>query len=50
METPYALGPFRLDAEAGILFRGSEPVSLGFRAVEEALVGHASRSWASSQA
>ena len=33
METPYVLGPFRLDAEAGILFRGSEPLSLGRRAV-----------------
>jgi TolB-like protein/Flp pilus assembly protein TadD len=29
----YALGPFRLDAAAGILFRGAEPVALGQRAV-----------------
>jgi class 3 adenylate cyclase/predicted ATPase len=27
------LGPFRLDTEAGILFRGAEPVALGSRAV-----------------
>ena len=33
METPYVLGPFRLDAEAGILFRGAQPVALGRRAV-----------------
>ena len=29
----YFLGPFRLDAEAAILFRGAEPVALGQRAV-----------------
>ena len=29
----YKLGPFRLDAEAEILFRGAEPVTLGQRAV-----------------
>src|SRR5262245_11618767 len=29
----YTLGPFRLDAEAKILFRGAEPVALGQRAV-----------------
>lgn len=28
-----AFGPFRLDAEAGTLFRGTEPVALGHRAV-----------------
>src|SRR5215831_18778101 len=29
----YFLGPFRLDAEAAILFRGAVPVALGHRAV-----------------
>ena len=29
----YLLGPFRLDAEAAILFRGAELVALGHRAV-----------------
>ena len=29
----YELGPFRLDGEANILFRGAEPVALGQRAV-----------------
>src|SRR5205085_8218002 len=29
----HVFGPFRLDAEAGILFRGAEPVGLGGRAV-----------------
>ena len=33
MATTYILGPFRLDAEAGIFFRGAEPVALGQRAV-----------------
>jgi TolB-like protein/tetratricopeptide (TPR) repeat protein len=33
MGTPYVPGPFRLDAQAGILFRGDEPVALGRRAV-----------------
>ena len=33
MAAIYAFGPFRLDAAAGILFRGSEPVALGQRAV-----------------
>jgi len=33
MATIYQLGPFRLDAEAEILFRGAEPVALGQRAV-----------------
>lgn len=33
MATTYIIGPFRLDAEAGILFRGTEPVILGQRAV-----------------
>ena len=33
MATTYILGPFRLDAEAEILFRGAEPVALGKRAV-----------------
>ena len=33
MATIYILGPFRLDAEAAILFRGAEPVALGQRAV-----------------
>jgi len=33
MATVYLLGPFRLDAEAAILFRGAEPVALGRRAV-----------------
>ena len=29
----YSFGPFRLDADAGILFRGAEPTELGQRAV-----------------
>src|SRR5262249_31447095 len=33
MASTYILGPFRLDAEAKILFRGAEPVVLGKRAV-----------------
>ena len=33
MAKVHVLGPFRLDAEAEILFRGSEPVGLGQRAV-----------------
>src|SRR6516165_9666284 len=33
MARTYILGPFRLDAEAKILFRGAEPVALGRRAV-----------------
>src|SRR5690242_529437 len=33
MATPLAFGPFRLDAEAGILFHGAEPTALGQRAV-----------------
>src|SRR5215471_5503567 len=33
MATIYILGPFRLDAEAKILFRGTEPIALGQRAV-----------------
>ena len=33
MGATYILGPFRLDAEAEILFRGAEPVALGQRAV-----------------
>src|SRR5438105_2701368 len=33
MATIYVLGPFRLDAEAALLFRGAEPVALGRRAV-----------------
>jgi TolB-like protein/Tfp pilus assembly protein PilF len=33
MSTIYTFGPFRLDAEAGILFRGADPVALGQRAV-----------------
>ena len=33
MSATYILGPFRLDAEAQILFRGAEPVALGQRAV-----------------
>jgi TolB-like protein len=33
MATIHTFGPFRLDADAGMLFRGSEPVSLGGRAV-----------------
>jgi predicted ATPase/DNA-binding winged helix-turn-helix (wHTH) protein len=31
--TIYTFGPFRLDAQAQILFRGSEPIALGRRAV-----------------
>jgi TolB-like protein len=33
MAQTHKFGPFRLDAEAGILFRGTEPVPLGQRAV-----------------
>jgi DNA-binding winged helix-turn-helix (wHTH) protein len=33
MATNYILGPFRLDAEAEILFRGAEPMTLGRRAI-----------------
>ena len=33
MAQTHKFGPFRLDAEAGILFRGTEPVTLGQRAV-----------------
>ena len=33
MATIYLLGPFRLDADAAILFRGAEPLALGRRAV-----------------
>jgi TolB-like protein len=33
MATLRAFGPFRLDAEAGILFHGAEPIALGRRAV-----------------
>jgi DNA-binding winged helix-turn-helix (wHTH) protein len=29
----YALGPFRLDTHDAVLFRGTEPVALGRRAV-----------------
>jgi class 3 adenylate cyclase len=31
--TIHALGPFRLDTEVGLLFRGAEPVMLGRRAI-----------------
>ena len=31
--TTYALGPFRLDTQGGLLFRGAEPVALGRRAI-----------------
>ena len=31
--TTHALGPFRLDTQDDLLFRGSEPVALGRRAV-----------------
>ena len=33
MSTIHRFGPFRLDADAGILFRGTEPAALGQRAV-----------------
>lgn len=33
MATSYIIGPFRLDADAAILFRGSAPVALGQRAI-----------------
>src|SRR5262249_19889316 len=33
MAANYIIGPFRLDTQAGILFRGAEPVALGQRAV-----------------
>jgi predicted ATPase/DNA-binding winged helix-turn-helix (wHTH) protein len=32
MATSYEFGPFRLDAEADVLFRGSEPVAIGRKA------------------
>ena len=43
MTAIYALGPFRLDVAAGILFRGAEPVAVGQRAVAllQTLVGGA---------
>src|SRR5262247_3519494 len=34
MAAAYKIGSFRLDVEAGILFRGAEPVRLGRRAVQ----------------
>jgi DNA-binding winged helix-turn-helix (wHTH) protein len=37
MSTSYEIGPFRLDTEAEILYRGTEPVAVGQRAV--ALLG-----------
>jgi TolB-like protein len=33
MGTVYALGPFRLDVQSDLLWRGSEPVALGRRAI-----------------
>jgi DNA-binding winged helix-turn-helix (wHTH) protein len=33
MARTYTLGPFRLDAEADVLFCGAEPLALGQRAV-----------------
>ena len=33
MPTAYEIGPFRLDTEAEMLFRGTEVVSIGQRAV-----------------
>ena len=33
MATTHAFGPFRLDVDAEILFRGSEPLPVGKRAV-----------------
>jgi TolB-like protein len=33
MARTYTLGPFRLDAEVQVLFRGAEPIALGQRAV-----------------
>src|SRR5215813_2089002 len=33
MATTYSLGPFRLDVDAKMLFRGAEPVTLGHRAI-----------------
>jgi DNA-binding winged helix-turn-helix (wHTH) protein len=33
MATSHQLGPFRLDGQAGILYRDAEPVGLGQRAV-----------------
>src|SRR5258705_12689183 len=33
MATTLAFGPFRLDTDAGILFRGAEPTALGQRGV-----------------
>jgi DNA-binding winged helix-turn-helix (wHTH) protein len=33
MATSYFIGPFRQDADAALLFRGSAPVALGQRAI-----------------
>lgn len=33
MATTYSLGPFRLDVDAKMLFRGTQPVALGHRAI-----------------
>src|SRR5881396_515325 len=33
MATTFKFGPFRLDADAGILFHGTEPTAIGQRAV-----------------
>ncbi|MBR0834969.1 winged helix-turn-helix domain-containing protein [Bradyrhizobium manausense] len=33
MATGYIIGPFRLDADAALLFRGEEPVAIGQRAI-----------------
>ena len=43
MATTHLLGPFRIDSEAQLLFRGAEPVALGKRAVAvlRVLVGQA---------
>ena len=35
--TTYALGPFRLDAQHDLLFRGAEPVAVG-RAIRTSIV------------
>src|SRR5215510_3841858 len=33
METVYAVGPFRLDTQSDVLWRGTEPTALGRRAI-----------------
>jgi DNA-binding winged helix-turn-helix (wHTH) protein len=47
MATIHTLGPFRLDTRDDLLFRGSEPVALGRRAIAllGALVEQSTPAW-----